>query len=162
LLNDQVIPFEVAQIETSNLTYGHRFLGDKNVISNPLDYEAMLESSYVIADPKKREKMIVAQIKELEKDKGFYIEVNEELLTEVMNLVEYQKVLYGEFAENYLNLPSETLITSMAEHQRYFPVLSEKGGHLLSLFVSVRNGDEQEIANVVRGNEKVLRARLKD
>src|SRR5699024_3214134 len=62
----------------------------------------------------------------------------------------------------YLHLPQETLITSMAEHQRYFPVMSKEDNTLLPYFVSVRNGDDLKIENVIKGNEKVLRARLAD
>ncbi|MEI3611685.1 glycine--tRNA ligase subunit beta [Pseudogracilibacillus sp. SO30301A] len=162
LLNDKVIPFEVAHVKTNNITYGHRFLGDKMIITDPLKYESILENNYVIPDAKKRESMIVEQIKELENKEGFQIAVHNELLQEVRNLVEYPTVFFGKFAENYLELPSETLITSMAEHQRYFPVYSHEDGTLLSYFVGVRNGDKEHIENVVKGNEKVLRARLKD
>ena len=162
LLNDKVIPFEVAHVKTDNITYGHRFLGDKTIITDPLKYESILENNYVIPDAKKRESMIVEQIKELENKEGFHIAVPNELLQEVRNLVEYPTVFFGRFAENYLELPSETLITSMAEHQRYFPVYSHEGGTLLAYFVSVRNGNKEQIENVVKGNEKVLRARLKD
>lgn len=162
LFNDQVIPFEIAHVKTKNVTYGHRFLGEKCQLTNPLAYEETLENNFVIPDPKKRESMILQQMKELEQAEGFHIAVNKNLLQEVRNLVEYPTVFYGQFDKNYLKLPQEALITSMAEHQRYFPVLSEKNGKLLAYFVGVRNGDDQELVNVVRGNEKVLRARLKD
>lgn len=162
LYNNKVIPFEVAHVKTDNVTYGHRFLGDICTISDPLMYESILEENFVIADPDKREKMIVEQIEELATETGYYISVEKKLLEEVRNLVEYPTAFYGRFEEDYLNLPSETLITSMAEHQRYFPVLTEADGELLAYFVSVRNGDDREIANVIRGNEKVLRARLAD
>ncbi|MEI3606840.1 glycine--tRNA ligase subunit beta [Pseudogracilibacillus sp. SE30717A] len=162
LYDNKVIPFEVAHVKTDNVTYGHRFLGDKCILTDPLMYETMLEKNYVIADPFKREKIIVEQIDELAKETGYYISVEKDLLEEVRNLVEYPTAFYGQFEEEYLNLPSETLITSMAEHQRYFPVLTEENGSLLSYFVGVRNGDDKEITNVIRGNEKVLRARLAD
>lgn len=162
LLNDHIIPFEVAHVKSDRVTYGHRFLGEKSAIHDPLQYETILEENYVIADPNKREKMIVDQLNKLEEKEGFHIAINQKLLQEVRNLVEYPTVFHGEFEVDYLKLPPETLITSMQEHQRYFPVLSEKDGTLLPYFVSVRNGDKREIANVVRGNEKVLRARLAD
>src|SRR5699024_9311753 len=78
------------------------------------------------------------------------------------NLIEYPTAFYGTFNEEYLHLPEETLITSMAEHQRYFPVMTKDQTKLLPYFVSVRNGDDKQIENVARGNEKVLRARLAD
>ncbi|HIG78075.1 MAG TPA: glycine--tRNA ligase subunit beta, partial [Candidatus Lambdaproteobacteria bacterium] len=88
------------------------------------------------------------------------------LLTEVTNLVEWPTVLLGDFEKDFLELPSEVLVTSMAVHQRYFPVFQKnednKTGEkkLLPNFVTVRNGDERALDTVRRGNAKVLRARL--
>ncbi|HZH59291.1 MAG TPA: glycine--tRNA ligase subunit beta, partial [Metabacillus sp.] len=87
--------------------------------------------------------------------------VDEDLLEEVNNLVEYPTALYGKFEQDYLALPDEVLVTTMKEHQRYFPVRN-KEGQLQSFFVTVRNGDQNHLENVARGNEKVLRARLSD
>src|SRR5699024_2022152 len=110
-----------------------------------------------------REGMIVEQIKTIGETAGFYIDMKDSLLNEVRNLVEYPTAFYGEYDENYLSLPEEVLITSMREHQRYFPVFKDDAKEsLLPYFVSVRNGDDQAIDNVVQGNEKVLRARLAD
>ena len=89
------------------------------------------------------------------------IPVDEDLLEEVNNLVEYPTVLFGQFEEEFLELPEEVLITSMKEHQRYFPV-KDKTGNLLPYFVTVRNGNDEHLENVAKGNEKVLRARLSD
>lgn len=162
LYNNTVIPFEIARVHTGNKTYGHRFLGDEAIIDDPLAYEDVLARNFVIVNPKKREQIILEQIKQLEKEQGFHIQVEAALLNEVRNLVEYPTAFYGTFAEEYLDLPKETLITSMAEHQRYFPVMTKDEAALLPYFVSVRNGDGQQIENVAKGNEKVLRARLAD
>src|SRR5699024_1668498 len=101
LFNDQVIPFEIAHVKTKNVTYGHRFLGEKCQLTNPLAYEETLENNFVIPDPKKRESMILQQMKELEQAEGFHIAVNKNLLQEVRNLVEYPTVFYGQFDKNY-------------------------------------------------------------
>jgi glycyl-tRNA synthetase beta chain len=116
---------------------------------------------YVVADSEKRKKAIVSQLGEIEKENNWVIPVDEELLDEVNNLVEYPTALFGKFEDEFLNIPEEVLITSMKEHQRYFPVKS-KEGDLLPYFVTVRNGDQLHIEKVARGNEKVLRARLAD
>ena len=79
----------MAHVKTDNMTYGHRFLGDKTIITDPLAYESILENNYVIPDANSRESMILEQIKELENKEGFHIAVNSELLQEVRNLVEY-------------------------------------------------------------------------
>ena len=161
LYNQQVIPFKIANVETGQVTYGHRFLGEKVSLDNPLEYEAKLEKNFVIANPKKREQLIIDGANQLEKEENFHIEIDADLLTEVRNLVEYPTVFYGRFDEAYLKLPTEVLITSMKEHQRYFPVKTAEG-NLLPYFVSVRSGNDYEIQTVVKGNEKVLSARLAD
>ncbi|WP_085991880.1 glycine--tRNA ligase subunit beta [Oceanobacillus senegalensis] len=161
LYGKEIVPFEIASVQTGNRTYGHRFLGDKVMINNPEDYVSVLRENYVIADPKEREQMILSQIKELENQKKFRIPEDKELLDEVRNLVEYPTVFLGSFEDKYLKLPSEVLITSMKEHQRYFPVKSHDG-ELLPGFIGVRNGDNQFLETVIKGNEKVLRARLSD
>lgn len=161
LYNDQVIPFQIANVETGQETFGHRFLSGKVILDNPLEYKTKLKQNFVIVDSKEREELIRAGANQLEQKEGFRIQIEDDLLTEVRNLIEYPTVFYGTFDEGYLNLPTEVLITSMKEHQRYFPVKTTEG-KLLPYFVSVRNGDDYEMQTVVRGNEKVLSARLAD
>ncbi|WP_042345852.1 glycine--tRNA ligase subunit beta [Bacillus massiliigorillae] len=161
LFGQEVIPFEITNVATSNTTLGHRFLGEKIVIETPASYEEMLKEQYVIADATKRKEMILSQLKQLEQENGWVIPVDEDLLEEVNNLVEYPTALFGKFEEEYLELPDRVLITSMKEHQRYFPVMNQNG-ELLPFFVTVRNGNSEGIDIVARGNEKVLRARLAD
>ncbi|GIO23107.1 glycine--tRNA ligase subunit beta [Oceanobacillus sp. J11TS1] len=160
LYGNEVIPFEIAHVKTSNFTYGHRFLSGKLTIEEPKKYEQLLHDNYVIANAKKREAKIMEQLEALQAEHAFQIPVDKDLLNEVRNLVEYPTAFVGNFATSFLALPKEVLITSMAEHQRYFPV--ERDGELLPHFIGVRNGDEHELQTVIRGNEKVLRARLAD
>lgn len=161
LFGNDVVPFSIADVETGRETKGHRFLGDSSIIEQPDQYEETLKEQFVMADPDKRRQVILDQIKGLEQEKGWIIPVDEELLEEVNNLVEYPTVLFGQFEEEFLELPAEVLITSMKEHQRYFPV-KDQDGKLLAFFVTVRNGDDRHLDKVSKGNEKVLRARLSD
>ena len=105
--------------------------------------------------------MILTQIKELEAEKNWIIPVDEDLLEEVNNLVEYPTVLFGRFEEEFLDLPSNVLITSMKEHQRYFPV-KDQNGDLLPTLLLYEMGMINIWKQVAKGNEKVLRARLSD
>ncbi|WP_078391380.1 glycine--tRNA ligase subunit beta [Shouchella patagoniensis] len=161
LYGEEVIPFTITDIETGRQTRGHRFLGNEIELTNPMNYEESLKAEFVIADSEKRKATIVAQLKEIEKKQDWLIPVDEALLNEVTNLVEYPTALYGTFEEVYLDLPKEVLITTMREHQRYFPVETTEGT-LQPFFITVRNGNSNELENVARGNEKVLRARLAD
>ncbi|PKG21792.1 glycine--tRNA ligase subunit beta [Niallia nealsonii] len=161
LFGEEVIPFTITNVTTNNTSLGHRFLGTEITIKRPSEYVQILLDQYVVANPVERKSMIVSQINKIEEDNNWKIPMDEELLEEVVNLVEYPTALFGKFEESYLELPNEVLITSMKEHQRYFPVKS-KQGELLPFFVTVRNGDSNHIEKVAKGNEKVLRARLAD
>src|SRR5699024_10603142 len=160
LYGNEIVPFEITKVETSNVTYGHRFLGESVTLGDAMDYEKKLKENFVIADAKERKARILEGIDELQNDQ-FQVSVDQDLLAEVTNLVEYPTVFKGEFEEMFLDLPSEVLIISMKEHQRYFPVKS-KEVKLLPSFIGVRNGDDTALETVIRGNEKVLRARLQD
>ncbi|MFD0048310.1 glycine--tRNA ligase subunit beta [Actinomycetes bacterium NPDC127524] len=161
LFGEEIIPFAIADVETGRTTRGHRFLGEDITIDSPSGYAESLKEQFVIAEPERRKNTIRNQIAKLEEKQNWVIPVDEELLEEVNNLVEFPTVLFGHFEEEFLELPAEVLITSMKEHQRYFPV-KDKDGKLLPYFVTVRNGNDQHLETVARGNEKVLRARLSD
>ncbi|OZU89942.1 glycine--tRNA ligase subunit beta [Virgibacillus indicus] len=161
LYGNEIIPFKIAGVKSGNLTFGHRFLGDEITLDDPVKYQEALRENFVIADPKEREKLILEGIRQLEKQENCKVPIDQELLDEVRNLVEFPTVFEGTFEEHFLKLPQEVLITSMKEHQRYFPVKSVKGD-LLPRFVGVKNGDSHAIEKVIKGNEKVIHARLSD
>lgn len=162
LLDDQVLPIDLEGIPVGNRTNGHRFLGEKNfVIHDVHSYEAQLEENYVIIDESKRRDRILRGLNRLAREKGGVPMQNEELLEEVVNIVEYPTVFLGDVPREYLTLPPEVIITPMMDHQRYFPVVDDDG-HLLPYFLSVRNGNDQGLQNVIDGNRKVLIPRLED
>ncbi|WP_263706026.1 glycine--tRNA ligase subunit beta [Shouchella tritolerans] len=161
LYGEDVIPFSICGIETGRNTTGHRFLGTDFTLENPLQYADALKRQYVIADAEERKAAIVSQLKQMEEEHNWIVPIDEALLEEVTQLVEYPTALSGSFDDSFLALPKEVLITTMREHQRYFPV-EAKDGRLLPYFITVRNGNEEYIENVAKGNEKVLRARLAD
>ncbi|MGP4074437.1 glycine--tRNA ligase subunit beta [Halobacillus sp. K22] len=161
LFGEEIVPFTIENVATDRITYGHRFLGNKASLRSAENYEEILNGEYVISDVTKRKNAIKEQLLELEKEKDWKLIIDEGLLMEVTHLVEYPTVFFGSYNEEFLDIPEEALITSMKEHQRYFPVRSHKGT-LLPYFVGVRNGDDKHLDTVSRGNEKVLKARLKD
>ena len=161
LLDEEVITFELLDVQTGRITEGHRFLGDQVVLANPSEYEAKLEEQFVIADAHKRQQMIVNQIEEIAEKNKWVINLDPDLLEEVTNLVEYPTAFVGDFEERFLSVPEEVLVTSMKEHQRYFEVRNQ-AGMLLPHFISVRNGNSVKLDNVIKGNQKVLAARLED
>ena len=161
LLGEEVVPFELLDIQTDRTSRGHRFLGQEASITSADTYEEDLRAQAVIVNSQERQDLIVAQMEALSVENNFKVIVDDELLEEVTNLVEYPTAFVGNFDKKYLDIPEEVLITSMKEHQRYFYVTDE-AGQLMPHFVSVRNGNDAHIENVIKGNEKVLLARLED
>ncbi|UTT44086.1 glycine--tRNA ligase subunit beta [Exiguobacterium aurantiacum] len=161
LFGAEQIDFEIEGVKTGNVTRGHRFLSKGDVtIAEPALYAETLEREFVVASYEDRKARIEGQIAELASEQGWTVQLDASLLEEVTNLVEWPTALFGEFDASYLDLPEEVLITTMKEHQRYFPVYV--GETLQHYFVTVRNGNADHLQNVAKGNEKVIRARLAD
>ena len=161
LEDNNLIEFEVAGYKSGKTSRGHRFFGEKefNVIDID-DYFTKIRANNVIIDIEERKNMIVEMINKNCSSAGEKVVIENELLDEVTNLVEYPYPIVGTFNSEFLEVPQEVLIISMQVHQRYFPIL-DSDGNLLPKFVVVRNGiDGSE--NVRIGNEKVLSARLSD
>ncbi|MCT9924478.1 glycine--tRNA ligase subunit beta [Enterococcus faecalis] len=161
LLDDEVIPFKVLDVTAGQTSRGHRFLGDDVTFQHANEYETKLKEQFVVVQPNERKQMIVDQANALAAEKNWQLALDEELLEEVTNLVEYPTAFVGSFDEKYLSVPDEVLVTSMKEHQRYFDVRNDQG-LLMPHFIAVRNGDNVHLENVIKGNEKVLIARLED
>ncbi len=162
LYGGEVVPFSYATIESGNLSRGHRFMmPEEFAVSDAADYEAKCEQHYVLADPAKRKALIEEGILKIAATVGGTLNADAALLEEVTCLVEDPTPLVGTFEQEYLQLPNELLITSMKEHQRYFTVQND-AGELMPHFVTVSNTRVIDPEVVVKGNERVLRARLSD
>jgi len=162
LYGREVVPVEVGPLKAGIISWGHRQLSSGPVaIAEPQAYAASLKKHYVLADLQERRAAVWQQIQELAKAEGAVVHEDERLLQEVVNLVEYPTAFRGRFAPEFLAVPAEVLITSMKEHQRYFP-LHSADGTLLPGFIGVRNGADNHLDLVIKGNEKVLAARLAD
>jgi glycyl-tRNA synthetase beta chain len=161
LFGDKIVDFDFEGIRTSRITFGHRTIPDPIEIILPEYYLKELEKNFCVVDQREREQIIRNDLTRISQSLGGSYYEKEGLIDEVVNLVEYPVVLCGRFDEKYLNLPCEIIIESMCEHQRYFPVM-DKEGKLLSYFLMVSNLPTRDSTEVVKGNEKVLKARLED
>ena len=161
LLDQELVPLEFVGVKSNRISRGHRFLGHDVTLAKATDYVEALREQHVLVDFEERRANIRQQLADLASAQGWQVPVDEDLLEEVTAIVEWPTVFYGDFEEKYLSVPHCVLITAMRDHQRYFYALDAKG-ELLPVFISVRNGNDQHLANVVKGNQKVLRARLED
>ncbi len=145
-------------------SHGHRVLHPEPIsFSRADEYVETLRKAYVSVDPAERRETILQQVAKVAKSVKGYAVVNESLLAEVVDLVEWPTCLIGKFDDEFLALPSQVTITEMESHQRYFSVRpSADSDELLPYFITVSNGDPAKSALITQGNERVIRARLAD
>lgn len=163
LHGDTVLPISVLGIDSSNTSRGHRFHSDGDmVIPHADDYADSLEKNgTVIAHFDLRQTQISEQIATLAKSVNGNIVDDQALLDEVTGLVEYPNALIGKIDDEFMSVPQECLVSSMRDHQKYFHLVDDSG-KLLPYFITVSNIKSKNPAQVISGNERVLRARLSD
>ncbi len=168
LLDDQLLPVTLENgsevCESDRTTFGHRVLHPEPITLAAADsYVDSLEKGYVSVDPAQRKATILSQVATVADTVSGQAIVNEDLLAEVVDLVEWPTTLIGQFDDSFLALPSAVTITEMESHQRYFPVCSgPTPDDLLPYFITVSNGDPAKSELITQGNERVIRARLAD
>ncbi|MGZ8548973.1 MAG: glycine--tRNA ligase subunit beta [Sulfuricurvum sp.] len=161
MLGEQQVETELFGVQSHPSTYVHRISHFGSVLVETLhDYFDILKNGSVTLFPQERRENILKAFVQLEKEHGIFIDIDEDLLDEVVAITEHPTPLLGSFDENFLELPPEVIITSMREHQRYFPVFKE--GKLINAFIVVSNALADDFTQVIEGNERVLRPRLSD
>lgn len=162
LFDGIVVPFAFGNVESGSVSRGHRFMANQSFpVRDFAHYLDECERHFVIPDPERRMEIIRREIHRVAKTTGGHLLPDEELLEQVAYLVEYPSAVVGTFSSDFLVVPKEVLITSMRSHQRYFSVVDENG-KLLPAFITVNNTLTEDPSVVVKGNERVLRARLSD
>lgn len=166
LFGDKTIPLTYNGVTASHLTGGHRFHANRMFeVDSVGTYLEQLEKNRVIVDPVKRRAKVVEEITAAlhanKKLSGGVVAVDDALVDTVTNLVEDPVGVCGTFDEKFLQLAPEVLITSMREHQKYFPVVDVEGA-LMPGFIAVNNTTVHDPEVTRKGHERVLRARLED
>jgi len=162
LFGGEVVPFSYGNLTSGNRSRGHRFMAREEFpVENAAQWQSELAKRFVKVDQEERRQLIAAGIAEAAAAVGGTVNPDEELLEEVSYLVEDVTPLCGTIEDEYLQLPRELLITSMREHQRYFTVAGADG-KLMPHFITISNTRPADPQVVVKGNERVLRARLSD
>lgn len=162
LFDGSVVPFSFGNIESGSISRGHRFMA--NTPFPVRDYAHYLEECgrhFVIPDPERRKEIIRRETHRVAEAAGGHLLPDEGLLEEVTYLAEYPSAVAGTFPAEFLKVPREVLITSMRSHQRYFSIV-DGGGNLMPGFITINNTLTEDPSVVVKGNERVLRARLSD
>jgi glycyl-tRNA synthetase beta chain len=155
LLEDQVIPFEIAGVKSGSITRGHRILGSASIPVTFENYEGELRKNFVILSADERRQKVVTEVSQLG------AKLDADLIETLTFITEYPAAIRGDFDPAFLELPAEVLTTVMRHHQKYFSVESESG-ELAPHFVAVTNTNGDPEGLVKRGNERVLKARFND
>ena len=161
LFDNQVIQFSFHHLVSNNLTFSDEIMEEgQKKIKDFRSYLKLLDSKKIILDQNLRKQLIVKQIDKVCKVRKLKKKLNEKLLDEVVDLVEKPNVLLGKFDKSFLNIPKEILITSMQQHQKYFPLFNQED-NLTNFFIIVTNLEDKK-GLVKIGNERVISARLSD
>lgn len=163
LFGRDIVPATLLETSAARHTHGHRFHAPRPIsLTTPASYERTLrERGFVVADfAARRERIRVAVAAAAAEVHGRAL-MSDALLDEVTALTEWPVALAGRFEERFLSLPREVLISTLEDHQRYFPVEGANGG-LLPAFIAVSNIESREPERVRAGNERVVRPRLAD
>ena len=162
LHDDKVIPAEVLATKSGRKTMGHRFHAPRYFsVASAKDYEKILKKAFVMPDYQQRQEKIRLGVEKLAAKESGVAVIDPDLLDEVTSLVEWPEPILSSFDEMFLDVPAEALISTMQEHQKYFPVKNKKG-KLLPHFITVSNIRSEQKARVREGNERVIRARFSD
>ena len=162
MLGDNCDHGEVLGLASGRVTRGHRFHSSGDItLDDPHSYEQALSDARVVASFDKRQQIIREQVEAAAEKLGARAVIDPDLLDEVTGLVEWPVALTGSFEARFLEVPAEALVSSMKEHQKYFHVVDENG-KLLPHFITLSNIESKDPAQVIAGNERVIRPRLAD
>ena len=163
LFGDEVIGTRILGTATGRETRGHRFHHpDPLYLAEPAAYVPLLETEgHVLADMDARREAIRGQVIEAARRLGGEALIDDDLLDEVTALVEWPVAISGGFDPRFLEVPAEALVSSMQDHQKYFPVVDSRGS-LMPHFITVANLESRDPDQVRAGNERVIRPRLTD
>lgn len=161
MLGDELVPLTLFGVESKKATFLHRIAKFGSLeVSGAKEYFEVLKKGGVTLFPEQRAQKIKSDFENIERENGVNIEIDADLFEEVVAITENPTALLGTFDEAFLRLPPEVIITSMKEHQRYFPVF--QNAKLINKFVLVSNALTDDFSEVIKGNEVVLRPRLAD
>ncbi len=163
MYGEKVFDATVLGLKSSATTFGHRFHSPGEiVIPSASSYKELLRTEgFVIADFEERKQNIRQQVIDTVNSLSGEAVIDADLLDEVTALSEWPIAVAGEFEEMYLQIPSEVLIKTMQDNQKYFPV-KDTTGNLKNYFITISNIDSKSAEKVKAGNERVVRPRLAD
>ncbi len=161
LFDKKIIEFKLNHLHSSNKTFTDKDLEDEVKSFNDFkSYIKFFKQKGVTIDQDKRKEFIIKEINKATNQKKIYINVNEKLIDEIINIVEKPKILVCEFNKKFLEIPKEILIITMQHHQKYFPTFDSKNKITNNFIVVADCKDKKGLIKL--GNQNVIDARLAD
>jgi glycyl-tRNA synthetase beta chain len=162
LFGGEVVPLSFGNVTSSDHTRGHRFHAPEPIkVKDYSDYLEKTRKAFVVVDPDERRAIIEEEVAKVAASRGGSVLPDPGLAEEIVYLTEYPIAAAGSIPEKYLVLPKDVLVTAMRSHQRYFSVVDDRG-RIVPSFITVNNTKAKDVSLVMRGNERVLAARLED
>jgi len=150
-----------AGIRSARLSRGHRFLAPAQFeIESATTYVEQLRKAHVLVDRKEREETMMGRVDAAAKALGGSFVPDQYLVDENASLTEEPHVVTGSFDRAFLELPREVIIAVARGHQKYFSV-EDAQKNLLPNYLAIVNTASNP-ANIVKGNDRVMTARLSD
>lgn len=164
LFGADIVPLRRFGLDSGRTTYGHRFHAPAAItLAAPDAYIAALKNAHVWAEVATRKAEIKRQIETQAQAAGGHARITEDLLDEVTALVEWPVAITGHFEARFLELPPEVIVATVETNQRYFTVFKDAAlTQLTHAFITVSNIESRDVAQVITGNERVVRPRLSD
>jgi len=161
VLHGETIPVVAAELTSSNAVVGHRRspLAPAPVATGDA-YVAALRERKVLANRDERRQVVLDGLARVAAAEGVSLRLDDALVEEVVDLVEWPMVLAGRFDPDLLDLPDKLLEESMRVHQRTFPTW--QGDTLSNVVLIVSNNPDGDPAVIAEGNRRVLAARFLD
>ncbi|MEE9268880.1 MAG: glycine--tRNA ligase subunit beta, partial [Candidatus Krumholzibacteria bacterium] len=162
LLEEKVVRFKIAGVVAGNVTYTIPWIRrDRIKVRGADHYLSQLSKAGVVLDHDERFHKIQRLAQQAAARAGLTLVEDRSLCGELTFMLEDPRHLLGAFDEKYLKLPPEVVTTAMKGHQRYL-ALRGKRNRLVAKFITFTEGKVGSPAEVRKGNEKVLKARLED
>tara|TARA_B100001559_G_C16492892_1_gene619271 strand:+ start:708 stop:2762 length:2055 start_codon:yes stop_codon:yes gene_type:complete len=161
VFNKKLLSFKYGHLKsTDKIILNKNFNIQYKKIKTFSEYCSFLKNNKIIIDQEQRKKIISKKFESICNTKNFSRDFNDKLLDEVVNLVEDPNILLIDFNKKYLELPSEIIISTLQNHQKYFPLFDSKKKLSNYFLVVVNKADNKNI--IKNGNKRVVEARLSD
>lgn len=161
LLDTDVVDVSFAGVRSGRTTRGHRFLAPAAFELRSADsYVEQLRAAHVLVDREQRARAMMERVSAAARAAGGVHDPDPALVDENASLVEEPHVVTGSYDARYLALPAAVIRAVARGHQKYFCV-QKSDDELLPHYLAVVN-TANDPANVVKGNDRVMGARLAD